>query len=38
LAGGDLAGAVDSYLLNYGYLNVVVPELFVVGGAAGLGL
>jgi hypothetical protein len=38
LAGGDIAGAVDSYLVGYEYLDVVVPELFVVGAAAGLGL
>jgi hypothetical protein len=38
LAGGDIAGAVDSYLVGYEYLDVVVPELFIVGTAAGLGL
>ncbi|MDT5205642.1 MAG: hypothetical protein QOD34_2278 [Mycobacterium sp.] len=38
LAGGDIAGALDSYLVGYEYLNVVVPELFLVGAAAGLGL
>ena len=38
LAGFDIAGAVDSYLVGYEYLDVVVPELFVVGAAAGLGL
>jgi hypothetical protein len=38
LTGGDIAGALDSYLTGYEYLDVVVPELFVVGSAAGLGL
>ena len=38
LTGGDIAGALDSYLTGYEYLNVVVPELFIVGSAAGLGL
>jgi hypothetical protein len=38
LTGGDIAGALDSYLIGYEYLNVVVPELFIVGSAAGLGL
>jgi hypothetical protein len=38
LAGGDIAGALDSYLTGYEYLDVVVPELFIVGSAAGLGL
>jgi hypothetical protein len=38
LAGGDIAGAVDSYLVGYEYLDVVVPELFIVGTAASLGL
>lgn len=38
LAGGDIAGALDAYLTGSEYLDVVVPELFVVGTAAGLGL
>jgi len=38
LAAGDIAGALDSYLTGYEYLNVVVPELFIVGAAAGFGL
>jgi hypothetical protein len=38
LAGGDIAGALDSYLVGYEYLDVVVPELFIVGSAAGFGL
>lgn len=38
LAGGDVAGALDSYLTGYEYLDVVVPELMIVGSAAGLGL
>jgi hypothetical protein len=38
LAAGDIAGALDSYLTGYEYLDVVVPELFVVGTAAGFGL
>jgi hypothetical protein len=38
LAAGDIAGALDSYLTGYEYLNVVVPELFIVGTAAGFGL
>ena len=38
LAGGDIAGALDSYLTGYEYLDVVVPELFIVGTAAGFGL
>jgi hypothetical protein len=38
LTGGDIAGALDSYLTGYEYLNVVVPELFIIGSAAGLGL
>jgi hypothetical protein len=38
LSGGDIAGALDSYLTGYEYLDVVVPELFVVGSAAGFGL
>jgi hypothetical protein len=38
LAGGDIAGALDSYLVGYEYLDVVVPELFIVGTAAGFGL
>jgi hypothetical protein len=37
LAGGDIVGAVDSYLVGYECLDVVVPELFVAGSAAGLG-
>jgi hypothetical protein len=38
LAAGDIAGALDSYLTGYEYLDVVVPELFIVGTAAGFGL
>jgi hypothetical protein len=38
LAGGDIAGAIDSYLTGYEYLDVVVPELFIIGTAAGFGL
>jgi len=38
LSGGDIAGALDSYLTGYEYLDVVVPELFIVGSAAGFGL
>ena len=38
LAGGDIAGALDSYLTGYEYLDVVVPELFIAGSAAGFGL
>jgi hypothetical protein len=38
LAGGDIAGALDSTLTGFDYLTVIVPELFVVGSAAGLGL
>jgi hypothetical protein len=38
LTGGDIAGALDSYLTGYEYLDGVVPELFIVGSAAGLGL
>lgn len=38
LAAGDIAGALDSYLTGYEYLNVIVPELFIVGSAAGFGL
>jgi hypothetical protein len=38
LAAGNIAGALDSYLTGYEYLDVVVPELFIVGSAAGLGL
>jgi hypothetical protein len=38
LAAGDISGAVDSYLVGYEYLDVVVPELFIVGTVAGLGL
>jgi hypothetical protein len=38
LAGGNIAGAVDSYLTGYEYLDVVVPELFIIGTAAGFGL
>jgi hypothetical protein len=38
LAGGDIAGALDSAVTGYEYLDVVVPELFIVGSAAGLGL
>lgn len=38
LAAGDIAGALDSYLTGYEYLDVVVPELFIVGSAAGFGL
>ena len=38
LAAGDIAGALDSYLTGYEYLDVIVPELFIVGTAAGFGL
>jgi hypothetical protein len=38
LAGGDFAGALDSAMTGYEYLDVIVPELFIVGSAAGLGL
>ena len=38
LAGGNIAGALDSYVTGYEYLDVVVPELFIVGAAAGFGL
>ena len=38
LAAGNFAGALDSALTGYEYLNFVVPELFIVGSAAGLGL
>ena len=38
LAAGNIAGALDSYLTGYEYLDVVVPELFIVGTAAGFGL
>jgi hypothetical protein len=38
LTAGNIAGALDSYLTGYEYLDVVVPELFVVGTAAGFGL
>jgi hypothetical protein len=38
LASGDFSGALDSALTGYEYLTFVVPELFVVGSAAGLGL
>lgn len=37
LASGDVAGALNSYLTGYEYLGTVVPELFVIGSAAGLG-
>jgi hypothetical protein len=38
LAGGDIAGALDSALTGYDYLTVIVPELLVVGTAAGFGI
>lgn len=38
LAAGNMAGALDSYLTGYEYLDIVVPELFVIGSAAGFGL
>lgn len=38
LAAGDIAGALDSYLTGYEYLDVIVPELFIIGSAAGFGL
>jgi len=38
LSSGDLAGALDSALTGYEYLYFVVPELLLVGSAAGFGL
>lgn len=38
LASGDVIGALDSTLTGYDYLTVIVPELLVVGTAAGFGL
>lgn len=37
LVGGDLAGALDSYIIGYEYLDAVVPELFIVGSAPAWG-